>query len=104
MIRQYGKAVTLVVVTSGTYDPATSRAPITAEDLPIKALVQDYNGKALESDLVERGDKQIYIAGAEATPKNGDRVVIDGAAYLVKNVLSYYSGESIALFEVQGRA
>lgn len=109
LIDEYGKEVLYQIVTAGAYDPATASAAPAGEYQLMKAIVEDYSlqgsGQAFASGLVESGDKKLTIAGAlfVEAPTPGDLVTIDGGVYTVLNVKAVYSGELVAIYEIQCR-
>lgn len=112
LIDEYGKEVTYTLTASGEYDPETGAAAPAEDPFIIKAIVEDYSlqgsGQAFASGLIEVGDKKFTIAAqsehmAGKTPTPSDTVEADGVTYTVQNVKAVYSGELVAIYEIQGR-
>lgn len=108
-IRLVGASVTYTRVVVGAYDPATSSVSTTETPYSIKALVEDYSlvdsGAGFASGLIEFGDKRVTIAQSEISvvPTAGDKITHNGETYTVVRVQKTYSGDNVALFELQAR-
>lgn len=108
LIDRYGKSVTLTNVTTGSYNTATSSITNTTSDTTVKALVEDYSlhssGAGFDSGLILSGDKKFSIAAAGiTTPKPGDSITLDSVLWKVVRVTEVWSGEQIAMYELQAR-
>lgn len=108
LIAKYGKSVTLSSNTAGSYDPTTGAATQTSVAAPVKALVEDYStrrdGTGFANGLILSGDKKFSIAAAGITkPKPGDSITLNSVVYAVVRITEIWSGEQVAMYEVQGR-
>lgn len=112
LIEEYGKEVSYTVTSPGVYDPATGAAAPAGAPFTIKAIVEDYSlqgsGQGFASGLIEVGDKKLTVAAqsenmAGKEPTTSDTIIVDGVTYTVQNVKKVYSGELVALYEIQGR-
>jgi hypothetical protein len=105
LIGKFGKQVTLTRVTEGTYDPNTgelSGGSTTTQT--VAALIKDFNGIEILSGAIQAGDRNVSIAALNATePQIGDAMTIDSLAYNVLAVKSIWSGEKVAIYELQVR-
>jgi len=105
LIGKFGKSVTLTRVTEGTYDPSTgemSGGSTTTET--VAALVKDYNGIELLSGMVQAGDRKVKVAALNVSePQINDTLTIDSLVYSVLAVKSIWSGEKVAIYELQVR-
>jgi hypothetical protein len=105
LIGKFGKQVTLTRITEGTYNPDTgelSGGSTTTQT--VAALVKDFNGIELLSGVIQVGDRKIKISALQVTePQIGDTVTIDSLVYNVLAVKSIWSGEKVAIYELQVR-
>ena len=103
-IAQFGKAVTHTVTTAGAYDPATGSLTPSTTTATLKAIISDYKPQAFGVGLVLAGDKKLSIAAADITaPKPGDTITLDGVVWTVMNVQETWSGEQVAMLDIQVR-
>lgn len=89
LIGDIGETVTYKRVTgSTTMNTTTLTKEITYTDYTIKASVREYNLKMIKSGLVDAGDREVRIAGADLTftPARGDVIIIDTKSFFVKSV------------------
>ena len=105
LIAKFGKQVTLTRVTEGNYDPSTgelSGGSTTTQT--VAALVKDFNGIEILSGAIQSGDRKVSIAALNAAePQIGDTMTIDSLVYNVLAVKSIWSGEKVAIYELQVR-
>jgi hypothetical protein len=110
LIDQYGKNILFGTVTSGEYDTITGSTTEVINMRSIKAIVEDYSlqgsGAAFASGLIETGDKKLTIAAAsfpDGPPTPEDYCEIDNTRFKALNIKATYSGELVALYEIQVR-
>ncbi len=105
LIGKFGKSVTLTRVVEGTYDPSTGdMAAGSTTTQTVAALVKDFNGIELLSGAIQAGDRKVSIAALNATePQIGDTMTVDTLVYNVLAVKSIWSGEKVAIYELQVR-
>lgn len=109
MLRQFGSDIVLTKVVQGAYVPGNSVAPQVEQSYEVKALVEDYNlvdsGTGFAAGLIEMGDKKVTLAAEPLSfdPSAGDTITVSNIKYTVIRVLTTYSGEQKALFEIQAR-
>jgi len=116
LISKFGKQVTLTRITEGVYNPETGDVGVydpetgdfiagtTTTTQTVAALVKDFNGIELLSGLIQAGDRKVSIAALNATePQIGDAMTIDSLVYNVLAVKSIWSGEKVAIYEMQVR-
>lgn len=105
LIGKFGKQVTLTRITEGSYDPSTgdiSGGSTTTQ--AVAALVKDFNGIEILSGAIQVGDRKVSIAALNsAEPQIGDTMTIDALVYNVLAVKSIWSGEKVAIYELQVR-
>jgi len=111
LITEYGKNIQYKQLTPGTYDRTNSTATPTPKEATIKGVVEFYKqGQGYAGNtLIEVGDLKVTMAkqhfdAAGIEPTSGDKLGIDGQWHNVINVLPTYSGELIAIYEIQIRA
>lgn len=106
IIAEFGKTIQFGQVGEGAYDTATSTyTPVIADPADIKAIVEPYRGQRMLAGLVEAGDMKLTIA-ARSLPDGAtteDVAVIDDVFFKVVNVLPTYSGDLVAIYELQVR-
>lgn len=121
LIDEFGKSIRYGTIGAGEYDPETGKAIPVETMRPIKALVGDYSlqgsGQGFASGMIETGDKQVFAAALSfpEEPTTGDKFKLTAEAnadpdieakvqvYTVMNVKATYSGDLVALYEIQGR-
>jgi hypothetical protein len=70
----------------------------------VAALVKDFNGIELLSGAIQAGDRKVSIAALNTTePQIGDTMTIDSLDYNVLAVKSIWSGEKVAIYQLQVR-
>lgn len=109
LIEEFGKVLGYVQRGEGTYNPATSMADAPENPVDIKGIVEPYKGQRMMAGLVEAGDLKVTAAREsfdqfEEPPTTGDVIFIDTMPHNVMNVMATYSGELIAIYELQVRA
>lgn len=91
----------------GDYDPTTGRTTQTTPDTyTVKSCPPfAYEQRYVNGNTVREGDLRLLIAGSGQSfvPTAGQVVAFDSMTFTVVSVLPYYSGESIAAWEVQVR-
>lgn len=103
-VNQFGKSVSLIRVSVGTYDPTTSSNTKTEATSTIKAIVEDFKPYELANGLATVGDKKLTVAASGlVAPNLTDYVMIDAVRYAVVSVGVNYSGELVALYILHGR-
>ncbi len=107
VLATYGKTLTVEIPLDADYVPATGevirQAPTTHT---VKATPPDpYSSRLADGSAIKIGDSRIYVAGSGLAfvPAEGQRWTIDGATWVTVRTNAIYSGESIALWEIQLR-
>jgi hypothetical protein len=105
LIGKFGKKVTLTRVTEGTYNPDTGElSGSSTTTQTVAALVKDFNGIELLGGAIQAGDRKVSIAALNATePQIGDTMTVDSLVYNVLAVKSIWSGEKVAIYQLQVR-
>jgi|GEM_PF-1549567 len=103
LIRQFGEPATLTYVTRGSYDPATGTATKTSSAVEVSALVEHYRTHEL-GGTIQAGDLKVIVPAKDLTkPETDDRFTIGSRTYQVVNVKPVYSGELVAIYQLQVR-
>lgn len=106
-IDRYGKKVVFTVIGTATYDPATGAVTESGKKTYTKKVSPPgaYLDRYVDGDLIRRGDLRCIIAasGLEFTPVNGLQVDFDSKVFRVMSVKPIYSGEQVAVYELQLR-
>jgi hypothetical protein len=109
IIAEFGKDITYTLTEPGDYNPATSLAEATGEPFIIKGIVEPYRGQRMLAGLIEVGDLKVTVAAksfeGKSEPTPGDIADIngDGTNFNIITVLPNYSGELVAIYELQVR-
>lgn len=106
MLREFGKPVTVTLVTQGTYDPATSAKSHDAEIITATKGVQtSFSLRDVDGTSILATDVRLLVAASSLArkPKPGDRVVIAGETYGVVNSKAVEPGPVALLYAVQLR-
>lgn len=107
IVKRYGKTVTFTVPGAQAYDPATGKNTITGATTYTKQVTppQGYSPTLVDKDLADKGDLQVFLPamGLEFTPNTVMKVTVDGQIYTIVTVGPIYTGERIALYELQLR-
>lgn len=105
IIAKYGKSATFSAST-GTYNPASGNVANTATTYSKKIIPPyAYENKYVDGDIIKQGDMRSGVAasGLEFTPTPGMSVEIDSATWKIIAVSPVYTGELIAMYELQLR-
>jgi hypothetical protein len=107
LISQFGLNATLVREVE-TYDPSTGKNTVASTSYTITTSPPaPYNQNRVNGTTILQGDLQVLIAGdgfpATEPDINTDKVVFEGERWQVVASNPVYSGEQIAMWEVQLR-
>lgn len=108
MLAKFGTTATFYVPTSSTYDPTTgaeTEAGVTATSW-LSTPPMPVGHRLLQREVVKQGDMVVYIAAESITftPALGMRVGLAARSWRIVELLTYYSGDSIAIYELVLRA
>ena len=109
LLREFGKPLTLRVVTPGTYNPGTGSAADTTVDYAGTGALFDYELLAsgqtfLDASLLAVGDKQCFLSPVGVPEPRAGFKVIDGAdVWRVMNVKKVAPAGTAVLYELQLR-
>lgn len=83
-LSRYGRAVTLVRVETGDYDPATSAAATYEHQYSGTGAVFAYAQREMDGDQVRTGDQRLLLSAEDVpVPQTGDKVVIGSDTWSV---------------------
>ena len=110
LLGQYGKAMTLTRTVAGAYDPATGTtgAP-TVTAVAVNGYLDGFSlqgyGTAFKEGLIQDGDQKASIPalGLSFDPAPGDTLTIDGWPWTVIKAQPTWSGEQVAMWDLQVR-
>lgn len=107
LVNRLGKTVAFKVPASQTYNPATGVVTETGST-DVSAVVTPpsaYHVRLVDGDMIRQGDVKVSVpaSGLSFTPVPGQKVVIDSKTWHVVAVRPVYTGELIALYELQLR-
>jgi len=104
LITDFGRDVSIVYKTDGTYDAATdtlsgnSETPVT-----VKAVVTLYIQKEIDGTLIKNGDKQMLIAASGVKMPRSSDIVVDDCEYNIINVIEIKTGDTSMIYKIQVR-
>jgi len=105
LVDAYGKPVTLRRTTS-TYDPATGTTSTSTTNYSVNGVLEGYEDSRIDGTVVQAGDLRVTIPAqnlAIAPSMETDALVIGSGTWTLVNVRPTYSGEQVAIYELQVR-
>lgn len=105
LIGDFGKTVSYKQRAS-SYDPSTGKTSFTeTETSAIIAPPEPYKQNRIDGTVIQQGDVMTSIAGSSISfvPEISDRVLMNGVDWQVVGVNPVFSGELVALYELQLR-
>lgn len=109
LIATYGAEVTVTRIVEGAYDEVTGSAALTTTATTARALLDNYSlgigGGLSFAGTVESSDKRLWIAGTGLSfdPRPGDKVLADGASWVVISVNKINPDGNTYLYDIQVR-
>lgn len=104
--QKFGKAITYRRLSASAYNITTGKVAQTASDETITAVIAAFDSREV-GGTVQAGDLRVTVAatdgGLTAAPALKDRIVIDSTSYEIIRVTPTYSGDQVALYELQVR-
>lgn len=108
LIDEYGKTVSFIEKANGGYNPSLGKADLTLAD-PVnkKAIIGNFSNFSIDNSggRILATDIKLIIAGAhfENEPSQKSVFIVDGKPLSVVKSTSFYSGDEIAIYEIQAR-
>ena len=107
ILHRLGKSMDLSVVTTpGTYnDDGSITGEVEATQTVTGSPPIEYSSRLIDGDVIKLGDVQVFLAalGLTLTPAESMKVTFDGEDWKAVTVKKIYSGDLIALWELQLR-
>lgn len=109
LLADFGAAVTLTKIGTGTYNPATGAATQTGTTYTAVGAKFDYEQKDIDGTKIKHGDQRLYLSpkqtnGADLpTPSTDDRVTIGSAVFSVVASRPLSPAGTVVLHDVQLR-
>jgi hypothetical protein len=105
LIGDFGKTVTYKQRAS-SFDPSTGKTSFTeTASSAIIAPPEPYKQNRIDGSTIQNGDAMTSVAGSAISfvPEIGDRVLMNGVDWNVVAVNPVFSGELVAMYELQLR-
>lgn len=104
LIRRFGTSIVLKQRAAGVVDTSTDSVAVASTDLPVRAVVSDYESNEFD-DLVKSGDKKVLVAAADITgqPTTEWTARIASRWGKIVRVRPVYSGDLVAIYEIAVR-
>jgi hypothetical protein len=101
LMGEFGGALTYRRVTSGTYNATTGTVNETATDYVLRGVLQDVNAREV-NELVQAGDKRLFIAAADlvVVPSTADRIVIGAVLHQIISIQIIEQGNQSITYEL----
>lgn len=106
ILDRLGKSMDLAVKDEGTYNANGSVTGQTESTQTVTASPPiEYTSRLIDGDVIKLGDVQVFVAalGLTLTPAEKMKVTFDGEDWRAVTVKKIYSGDLIALWELQLR-
>lgn len=111
LLSKFGGSATLTHKVGGTYNPATSIAPVTTVVDNVKVAMFPYSSigrpgdQMIDGSMIHAGDLQVFMSptGVTADPQAADQLTVGGVTYTVVAAKNYKPAEVAVLYELQVR-
>lgn len=104
LIAEFGMAMTLVRVTEGAYDPATSTQATTSANHTATGIKLDYRQSEIDGTMIRVGDQRVFLAPDVAvTPRTGDKLTISGESWQVVQASAAAPAGTVVVHKLQVR-
>lgn len=107
LVNKFGKDVVFVVLETEEYDPETGKVTEGGETSETQKVSPPakYDRRYINDDTIQEGDTIIGLPAKNLTftPKNGMVVKFDDTTWRIVSMNPLYTGELIALYELQLR-
>ena len=107
IVTEYGKDVIFEVPQLSEYDHSSGGVTETGPARHTKKVTPpaNYDRKYIDGGSILAEDMQIFLPASELefVPTKNCKVTVDNQVYVVVSIRPYYTGESIAIYELQLR-
>lgn len=105
LIAKYGVAMTLRQNVGGVFNPATGTRQGTQTDTPCQGIIDNYSVEIVNGTSVLTTDQRIFVAAASLAviPTGGDQILVNGLTFDIVNVNIIGPGNTVILWDIQGR-
>ena len=110
VINDFGKTLSMVSTSSGTYNPSTgATGSTTATTTAVKGMFYSYNSMERNGSAIQAGDRKLAIPATDTSgdatpvPKVGDKVSGEGDTVSVVSVSKVLQGASTVCYICQVR-
>lgn len=110
VINDFGKTLSMVSTSSGTYNPSTgANGSTTSVTTTVKGFFYSYNSMERANSAIQGGDRKLVIPSTDTSgaatpvPKVGDKVSGEGDTVSIVNVSKVLDGASTVCYICQVR-
>lgn len=104
LLNEFGQAVTVRNITTGSYDPATGAAAETTSDTAAYGALFDYAERYIDGTTIIAGDRRLLLqAEGITTPTSNSRIIIGSQTWQVIRVKETNPAGTAVLLELQLR-
>lgn len=105
LVDDFGKPVTIRRTTS-TYDVQLGKTYTSTTDYNVNGALENYADRRIDGSLILSGDLQVTIPARDLaiTPdQETDALILDSETWSIVNLSRIYSGEQVAVYQMQVR-
>ena len=104
MVGKFGQSVTMRQRVTGAFNTTTLVPSVSETDYTVSAIIGDYAQEEIKG-LVKSGDKKVLVAAKDLTPVPTVEweVKIGATWYTIRHVITSYSGDEAAMYEITAR-
>ena len=102
LLNKYGNDITIILRTSGTYNPTTGKTDYVSNNIDTRAFIGNYTHQELASDNVNSTDMKVLIALKFVIVKD-DVLEIDGTEVQVLATRTVTTQNALIIQELQCR-
>lgn len=104
LLREFGVAVSVKYASPGVYDPATGSVASAFVSVSSIAYIDDYADRDIDGTNILQGDRRVYLSAVGMTkPQPGDKILIDGVEFAIKQSKAIPAAGGASLFDLQVR-
>lgn len=98
IIEEFGQTITITSA-STVYDVNTGANAVTETTQAAFGVALDYQTKDIDGALIQRGDKRLLVKGDITTPEEGEKITVNGVAWVIKAVKQISPAGTIVMHE-----